>query len=246
MATARRQLGYVSSLTTQTMFASSYGTATGGTSSSITVGGQAYTLLTFTATGTLTVTNAGLFDYVFVGPGGAGGTNGRGGGAGGCISQGTVYLSANETITIGAGVAGSTNATRNTERGTSTTNIDSEVIAPAGAFGDGVGGIGAFGGGSGGNHSSVGGTAGGNGSDISAWLGQAATTTYKAGGGGGGVDSGVGGAGGLGGGGNGQGTGAATAGAVNSGGGGGGAKSGGTAGANNSGGSGIAYIRFKV
>jgi hypothetical protein len=112
VATARRQLGYVSSLTTQTSFVERYGVATGGSSSSITVSGQAYTLLTFTSTGTLTVTQAGLFDYTFVGAGGAGGTNGRGGGAGGCISQGTLYLSANETITIGAGVAGSGNAIR--------------------------------------------------------------------------------------------------------------------------------------
>jgi hypothetical protein len=246
VATARRQLGYVSSLTTQTSFVERYGVATGGSSSSITVSGQAYTLLTFTSTGTLTVTQAGLFDYTFVGAGGAGGTNGRGGGAGGCISQGTLYLSANETITIGAGVAGSGNATRSNERGSSTTNTSSEVIAPCGAFGGGDGGIGQFGGGDGGDHSSVGSTAGGNGTDISLWLGEAATTTYKSGGGGGGADSGAGGAGGLGGGGNGQGPSAATAGAANSGGGGGGAKSGGTAGANNSGGSGIAYIRFKV
>jgi hypothetical protein len=40
----------------------SYGTATGGSSSSITVGGQNYTLLTFTSDATLTVTKAGLFD----------------------------------------------------------------------------------------------------------------------------------------------------------------------------------------
>jgi hypothetical protein len=41
-----------------------YGTATGGSSSSITVGGQNYTLLTFTSSSTLTVTKAGLFDVL--------------------------------------------------------------------------------------------------------------------------------------------------------------------------------------
>jgi hypothetical protein len=50
----------------------SYGTATGGSSSSITVGGINYTLLTFTSSGTLTVTKSGLFDLFVIG-GGAGG-----------------------------------------------------------------------------------------------------------------------------------------------------------------------------
>ena len=44
----------------------SYGVATGGTSSSITVSSQNYTLLTFTSTGTLTVATAGLFDYLIL------------------------------------------------------------------------------------------------------------------------------------------------------------------------------------
>jgi len=89
-----------------------YGTATGGSSSSITVGGQNYTLLTFTSSSTLTVTKAGLFD-VLVCSGGAGGAagisnvSGGGGGAGG-ILQATVYLDANTTIQIGAGGADST------------------------------------------------------------------------------------------------------------------------------------------
>ncbi len=49
-----------------------YGTATGGTSSSITVGGIAYTLLDFQSDSNLVVTKAGLFDVVLIGGGGAG------------------------------------------------------------------------------------------------------------------------------------------------------------------------------
>jgi len=50
-----------------------YGAATGGTSSSITVGGIAYTLLTFTTDANLVVSKTGLFDVLLVGGGGGGG-----------------------------------------------------------------------------------------------------------------------------------------------------------------------------
>lgn len=52
-----------------------YGTATGGTSSSITDGGISYTLLTFTSDGTLTVSKAGAFELFLCGGGGDAGTN---------------------------------------------------------------------------------------------------------------------------------------------------------------------------
>jgi len=89
-----------------------YGVATGGTSSTITVGTQQYTLLSFTALGTLTVTKAGLFDLLIIGGGSSGVSgwygNGRpgapGGGAGGAFDS-TVYFDANQTVTIGAGGA---------------------------------------------------------------------------------------------------------------------------------------------
>ena len=83
---------------------SSYGTATGGSSSSITVGGINYTLLTFTASGTLTVTKAGLFDVLAIGGGTTGdGQGGFGGGGGsGVVMQQTIYLSTNQTVTVGA------------------------------------------------------------------------------------------------------------------------------------------------
>ena len=86
---------------------SAYGTATGGSSSSITVGGINYTLLTFTSTGTLTVTKAGFFDYCAVGGGGGSVYRGSpfsgGGGGAGQVGIGQIYLDTNQTITIGAG-----------------------------------------------------------------------------------------------------------------------------------------------
>ena len=70
----RRELGYVSAGSVSTIVATTgYGVATGGTSSSITIGGQNYTLLTFTSDATLTVTSAGLFDVLLVGGGGGAG-----------------------------------------------------------------------------------------------------------------------------------------------------------------------------
>ncbi len=88
----------------------SYGIATGGSSSSITVSGINYTLLTFTTTGTLTVTKSGLFDVLNISGGGGGGTGislgrGGGGGGGGGNETNTIYLDANQTITVGAGGA---------------------------------------------------------------------------------------------------------------------------------------------
>jgi len=91
-----------------------YGVATGGSSSTITVGGESYTLLTFTATTTtLTVSRAGLFDFLIVAGGGNGGyatgfsgVSYCGGGGGGGILLTQAYLSANATITVGAGAVG--------------------------------------------------------------------------------------------------------------------------------------------
>jgi hypothetical protein len=89
------------------VYAEVYGAATGGTSSSITVGGINYTLLTFGSSSTLTVTKAGLFDVLVFGGGGASAGLAAafglpGGGSGGIASQ-TIYLTANATVTIGAG-----------------------------------------------------------------------------------------------------------------------------------------------
>ena len=89
-----------------------YGTATGGSSSSITVGGINYTLLTFTSDSNLVVSKAGLFDVLLVAGGGSGGTNfdegsPTGGGGGGGVRETTIYLAAaTYAIDVGAGAAG--------------------------------------------------------------------------------------------------------------------------------------------
>ena len=89
-----------------------YGVATGGQSTATaTISGSTYTILTFNSTGTLTVTTAGFFEYLAIG-GGSGNAYfndpsvGGGGGGAGQVVFGSVYLSANQTITIGAGSAG--------------------------------------------------------------------------------------------------------------------------------------------
>jgi len=107
-----------------------YGAATGGDSSAtITVGGESYTMLTFLSSGTLTVTDAGVFDLLIVG-GGAGGVSDSiycgGGGAGGLMYVDKVYLDANQTVTIGAGGALRTHGTG---------SVVGNLIAPTGSTG---------------------------------------------------------------------------------------------------------------
>jgi hypothetical protein len=87
-----------------------YGTATGGIGAptAVTIGGVDYEYLTFNSTGTLTVTKAGLFDYLAVGGGGGSVYStallyGNGGGGNGVLLIGQIYLDANQTITIGGG-----------------------------------------------------------------------------------------------------------------------------------------------
>ena len=89
---------------------SAYGTATGGIGAptAVTINSVNYEYLTFTSSGTVTITKAGFFDYLAIGGGGGnyGFTGGCfGGGGGGQAVFGSVYLSANQTITIGAGGA---------------------------------------------------------------------------------------------------------------------------------------------
>jgi len=88
-----------------------WGRATGGIGSptAVTISGVNYEYLTFNSTGTLTVTRNGFFDYCAIGGGGGAmkvltSIAGGGGGAG-QVRIGSVYLSANQTITIGAGGA---------------------------------------------------------------------------------------------------------------------------------------------
>ncbi len=157
----RRELGYVSAGSTSTIVATTgYGVATGGSSSSISVGGQNYTLLTFTSDDTLTVTSAGLFDVLLIGGGGGAGgpvsTNSSGGGGGGGVvgvtSLLTIYLSANQSIDVGTGGAG---AASNSRTGTNfglSSAIGTVVSVAGGGYGINrqafsTGGLGASGGG---------------------------------------------------------------------------------------------------
>jgi len=94
-----------------------YGTATGGSSSAVTVGGINYTLLSFTTDSNLVVSTAGLFDVLLFGGGGGGGStqdadvSGGGGGAGGFV-QSTIYLAAaTYAVDIGAGGVGTSQPT---------------------------------------------------------------------------------------------------------------------------------------
>lgn len=120
-----------------------YGTATGGSSSSITVSGVNYTLLTFTTSGTLTVTKSGLFDCLVVGAGASGGIRSAdraaGGGGGGQVLQQTIYLTANETVTIGAKGVGVTVNQTNGNRGTY--SAVAQLSAGGGGGGKAQGGV---------------------------------------------------------------------------------------------------------
>lgn len=86
--------------------------AIGGTSSSITAGGLDYTLLQFTSTGSLVVSNGGLFDFVVVGGGGKAPGNGwanqgyhrndGAGGAGQALTYTNIEVPAGTyTVTVG-------------------------------------------------------------------------------------------------------------------------------------------------
>jgi len=125
-----------------------YGTATGGTSSSITVSSQNYTLLTFTTDGNLVVSTAGLFDVLLFGGGGGGGStadadvSGGGGGAGGFV-QSTVYLAAaTYAVDIGAGGVGTSQPTNGFCSSIDT--VARSLAVPGGGFGGGYVTAGAF------------------------------------------------------------------------------------------------------
>jgi hypothetical protein len=71
-----------------------------------TSGGVSYKYVSFTSSGTLTVTRGGLCDVLLVGGGGAGATAGAGGGAGGHLYVENAYLPAGSlSVVVGAGGA---------------------------------------------------------------------------------------------------------------------------------------------
>lgn len=91
-----------------------YGAGSGGTSSSITDGGIAYTLHTFTSDGTFTVTREGIFELFLCGGGGGAGTNfigrtyGDSGGTGAAVTICKMVLPVGSyTVDVGAPSANS-------------------------------------------------------------------------------------------------------------------------------------------
>ena len=101
----------ISGWTKRSAAGNAYGVATGGSSSSITDNSVAYTLLSFTTDGTLTVSKAGLFDVLCVGGGGGSVSTipygeASGGGGGGSVLISTLYFAAGTYIAdVGAGGA---------------------------------------------------------------------------------------------------------------------------------------------
>ena len=116
----------------------SWGSATGGTVST----SSGYTYHTFTASGTLTVTRRGKFEYLVIAGGGGGGSNtAAGGGAGGVLSGFIVLDEGAQTMRVGTGGGGGFG--RNNFDGYTTaqgrngnpSRINSDVIAVGGGGG---------------------------------------------------------------------------------------------------------------
>ena len=163
----------------------SYGVATGGASSSITVGGQAYTLLSITTDTNLVVSTAGLFDVLMVGGGAGGGTSGGAnpqgaGGAGAVMGANTLLTihlaAATYAVDIGAGGASATAAQQN-GFGTTIGNI---LSAAGGGTGKDFGSDGGSGGGGAGE-----GTGGSTLTPLCGNDGGSSSTATNSGGGGG-------------------------------------------------------------
>lgn len=181
-----------------------YGSASGGTSSSITSSGVSYTLLTFTTDGTLTVSKDGLFDVLLVGGGGNGGntiTNERaGGGGGGGVINRTIYLAAGSyTVAIGAGATGNIARCGGSTRLGSASAARTDLVAVGGGQGggyrDGTSGgniFMAWPGGCGGGSSVGGGWASTGALGLQGNAGGNATATFNQGCGGGGGGNAVG------------------------------------------------------
>lgn len=189
-----RDTGYISAYPVIVAYGDVYGVATGGTSSSITVGGLNYTLLSFTSDSNLVVSSSGLFDVLLVGGGNAGyawaggaGYAGGGGGAGGVLQQ-TIYLAAaTYTVDIGAGGAGSAGNIRGSQGFPSVVGSGINAVSAAGGitFFPDNGATGTVGGeiaSSGGCHNGASSSASNN---AQGKKGGASTGTSNAGGGGG-------------------------------------------------------------
>ena len=118
--------------------APAYGTATGGIGAptAVTISGVNYQYLTFNSTGTLTITKAGFFDFCAIGGGGGAlsiATAGyaAGGGGAGQVLIGSIYLDANQTVTIGAGGSFYVYTTLFTQAGNTTIGASAPFVVGA-------------------------------------------------------------------------------------------------------------------
>jgi hypothetical protein len=116
-------------------------------------GGINYKYVTFTATGTLTMTKAGFADVLVIGGGGGGGGDGSagmGGSAGGYISVANYYLAAGSiAVTVGAGGTGNSSGFPFNYGTRGTDSVLSNLYAIGGAAGSASNGPHPFGGSSG-------------------------------------------------------------------------------------------------
>ena len=143
-------------------------------------GGVSYKYLTFTASGTLTVTTAGYADVLVIGGGGGGSWEG-GGGAGGYLESSVYFPAATYTVTVGGGGTGS---------GSAGGQGNDSALGFLAALGGGYGryqAVGASGGSGGGSGYLTNPTAGGLGFAQQGNNGGAHVGTVNSGGGGGGA-----------------------------------------------------------
>jgi hypothetical protein len=142
-------------------------------------GGIDYKYITFTGSGTLTVTEAGLADVLVVGGGGGGGETG-GAGGGGAVTQGQVFLfDGAYSIVIGGG---GSSATGGANGGTgSFSSVYLTDKSPLVSFG-GNGGLGFFSGGANGTGGYPNGVTGGLTGISSSITGSAVTYAVRSGG----------------------------------------------------------------
>jgi len=136
--------------------------ATGGSETTITVGGKKYKVHTFNVSDNFTVTNAGssdqMIDYLIIAGGGGGGGRGGGGGAGGMLEGQFRPTATAYPATVGNGGLGSVQGTRASSNGGNSSIFD--IVAYGGGRGGdyngGAGGNGGSGGGAGGQRSDQG------------------------------------------------------------------------------------------
>jgi hypothetical protein len=152
-------------------------------------GGVNYKYITYTGSGTVTITRAGLCDVLVVGGGGGGGFYGGGGGAGGHGYDSAYLAATSHTITVGAGGLGVSSPGNHFPAGLNgnSSGIGTLIVAPGGGGGGGVDKPGSNGGsgGGGGCQSAQAGGAGYPAQGNSGGTGSGSSSAFGGGGGGG-------------------------------------------------------------